>query len=69
MKTPYGELEVGDVYIRADGSGGKVRVVDVDTYAHCEDAIIEDESGNWQRIDWFKLMMVRYSFESNAYEN
>jgi hypothetical protein len=69
MKTPYGEIRVGDVYRPADGSGGKVRVVDVDTYAECQDVIIEDEDGNWRRMDWFKLMRVRYSYEGNAYES
>ena len=68
MKTPSGEIRAGDVYRAADGSGGTVRVVDVDTYAACQDVIIEDEEGCWRRIDWFKLMMVRYSFEGNVYE-
>ena len=69
MKTPYGEIQVGDVYRAADGSGGTVRVVDVETHAYCQDVIIEDEDGCWRRIDWFKLMMVRYSYDGNAYES
>jgi len=60
MKTPYGELNMGDIYLAADGAGGWVKVVDVDTYAHCEDAVIEYNDGTQRRMDWFKLMMVRY---------
>jgi hypothetical protein len=60
MQTPYGELEVGDRYLRADGSSGVATVIDVQSYASCEDAVIEHENGNQNRIDWFKLMRVRY---------
>ena len=61
MKTPYGELNVGDIYYPASGSGQSVKVIDVDTYAHCEDVVIEYFNGDQRRMDWFKLMMVRYS--------
>lgn len=69
MKTPYGEIRVGDVYRAADGSDHWVRVVDVDTYSQCQDVIVEDKNGTWRRLDWFKLMKVRYSYEGNAYES
>jgi hypothetical protein len=61
MHTKYGELNVGDIYTAADGSSGEVRVIDVDTYADVEDAVVENREGRQYRIDWFKLMMVRYS--------
>lgn len=60
MNTKYGELNVGDVYTAADGSSGEVIVIDVDTYAEVEDAVVENREGRQYRIDWFKLMMVRY---------
>jgi len=61
MQTPYGELSNGDIYYIADGSNGYVTVVDVDMYAYCEDVVVEYDNGTFNRIDWFKLMMVRYS--------
>lgn len=64
MKTKYGELNVGDIYLAADGSGTRCKVVDVDTYAYCEDAVIEFSDGTLNRMDWFKLMMVRYCKET-----
>jgi hypothetical protein len=67
MQTPYGELEVGDRYLRADGTPSVVTVVDVDTYASVEDVVIEQEGGNQHRIDWFKLMRVRYYKEDVAF--
>ena len=60
MQTPYGELNVGDVFLAADGSGARVEVVDVDLYASKQDALIQDWDGRIRRIDWFKLMTVRY---------
>jgi len=60
MKTPYGELNVGDVFLAADGSTPSVKVVDIDTYAEVQDAVVENINGVRYRIDWFKLMMVRY---------
>lgn len=67
MKTPYGELKVGDLYRSADGTGHIVRVIDVETYQDCQDAIIEDEHGEWRRMDWFKLMKVRYEYAGNCF--
>lgn len=63
MKTPYGELSVGDVYFPAQGRGTPVKVVDVHTYAEQQDAVIRYHDGSERRMDWFKLMMVRYSKE------
>jgi len=64
MKTPYGELNVGDVYAAADGSNHRCQVTDVATYADVEDAMVKDlRTGERRRIDWFKLMMVRYTKE------
>ena len=60
MQTPYGELNVGDVFLAADSSGARVEVVDVDLYASKQDALIQDWDGRIRRIDWFKLMIVRY---------
>ena len=60
LRTPYGELKVGDKYRSADLSGIQVKVVDVDTFAEVQDAVVERADGHQYRIDWFKLMMVRY---------
>ncbi len=60
MRTPYGELKKGDIYTSADCSGHRVKVVDAETYAEVQDAVVEREDGHQYRIDWFKLMMVRY---------
>lgn len=68
MNTPYGPLEVGDLYDRADGStNGRIIVVDVDTYAYCEDAVYRYiGTDTLHRIDWFKLMQVRYCKVDNT---
>lgn len=60
MQTPYGPLNVGDVYLASDGSSVRIVVIDVDLYADKHDAIIQFWNGSITRIDWFKLMMVRY---------
>lgn len=60
MNTPYGEINVGDILLRTDGSGESVEVIDVDIYAEQEDAIVHYDNGWFGRMDWFKLMMVRY---------
>lgn len=56
----YG-IAVGQVYAQADDSGSTVTVIDVETYADCDDVVVfyapEDRS---YRIDCFKLAMVRY---------
>jgi len=62
MKTyeKYG-IAVGQKYGRADGSKGFVSVLDVETYADCDDVVIFDPTENrTYRIDCFKLAMVRY---------
>lgn len=61
MKTRYGELNVGDKFIPSDGSNYVITVVDVDTYADVEDAVVRDTDGTERRLDWFKLMIVRYT--------
>lgn len=60
----YG-IEVGQIYIAADGSKAGHIVTDVTTFAHCDDVVTTPFTaagvgipGN--RIDAFKLSMVRY---------
>ena len=53
-------IQVGQVYQAADGSNHRVTVVDVDTYAHCGDVVVNDGIKDYC-IDCFKLAMVRYS--------
>lgn len=55
MKTPYGEYNVGDVYVPADGSNYQVTIVDVETFADKEDIVIKAPNGTERRIDWFKF--------------
>lgn len=55
MKTPYGDFNVGDVYVPADGSKYQVIIVDVDTHAKVEDIVIKGPNGVNRRIDWFKF--------------
>lgn len=63
--TKYG-IEVGQIYIAADGSKAGHVVTDVTTYAYCDDVVTTPftasgmkKPGN--RIDTFKLAQVRYS--------
>lgn len=57
----YG-IEVGQVYVPADGSKNRLTVRDVETYADCDDVVVFDEvQGVERRIDAFKLAKVRYS--------
>lgn len=56
MKTPYGEINVGDMYVPADGSPDLLTVVDVETYADVEDVVVNHANGDERRYDWFKLM-------------
>ena len=60
----YG-IEEGQRYIRADGARGVLTVIDTKTFAHCDDVVVTDESGDERRIDAFKLAMVRYSIEES----
>ena len=56
----YG-IEPGQVYVRADGTAGRLIVLDVETYADCDDVVVFDEvQGVERRIDAFKLAKVRY---------
>lgn len=56
----YG-IEVGQVYVAADGSGHCLLVRDVQTFANCDDVVVFDEQeGIERRIDAFKLAKVRY---------
>lgn len=60
----YG-IEVGQVYVPADGSKNRLIVRDVVTFADCDDIVVFDEDqGVERRIDAFKLAMVRYSLLS-----
>jgi hypothetical protein len=55
-------VEVGQVYVPADGSKNKLTVKDVDTYADSGDVIVFDEIQQIERrISAFKLAKVRYS--------
>ena len=54
-------VQVGQKYIRADGTGHIVEVIDVTTYASVGDAVIRLADNSEQRIDFFKLAIVRYS--------
>ena len=60
-------INVGDMFIAADGGKYGHLVTDIETYASCddivttpftEDGLCEDQAGN--RIDIFKLTEVRY---------
>ena len=56
----YG-IEDGQEYMAADGSPTTLTVLDVDTYADSSDVIVLNHTnGLEQRIDAFKLAMVRY---------
>jgi hypothetical protein len=65
----YG-IAVAQVYERADGTDCPVRVVDVTTYAHCDDVVIECVNGAEPptRIEAFKLARVRYCLKVDATE-
>lgn len=57
----YG-VEVGQVYVPADGSKNRLTVRDVTKYADCGDIVVFDEAqGCERRIDAFKLVCVRYT--------
>ena len=66
----YG-ISVGQIYIAADGSKCGHLVTDVTSFADCGDVVTTPfnpngfkQAGN--RIDAFKLAMVRYSLASEA---
>jgi hypothetical protein len=60
----YG-IEVGQVYVPADGSNNRLTVRDIETYADCDDVVVFDEAqGIERRIDAFKLARVRYSLQT-----
>lgn len=60
----YG-IEVGQIYIRADGiEGYELLVVDTETYKHVEDVVVYDNYLKTERlIDSFKLARVRYKLK------
>jgi hypothetical protein len=62
----YG-IRVGQTYTAADGSNSKLTVVDVTTYANCDDVVVYDSINKAERrIDAFKLAMVRYKLYSEG---
>lgn len=61
-------IEVGQIWTAADGSGHRVKVVDIETYARVDDVVIVDLFkdgliGEPRRIDAYKLACVRYCRE------
>lgn len=62
----YG-VAVGQVYVPADGSTGRLTVVDVESFASEGDALVqEDGASEPRRIDVFKLARVRYCLEDGS---
>lgn len=66
----YG-IEVGQIYLAADGSKAGHIVTDVTTFADCDDVVTTPFSASamgkpGNRIDAFKLAMVRYSLADKA---
>lgn len=62
----YG-IEVGQEYVPADGSKNLLRVLDIVTYADCDDVVVYDTAHNEiRRIDAFKLVMVRYTLKATG---
>lgn len=66
----YG-IKAGQIYVAASGLKCGHLVTDVTTYAHCDDVVTTpfDDNG-WKepgnRIDAFKLAMVRYCLADEA---
>lgn len=59
--APYG-VEIGQVYVPADGSTGELTVVGLDLEK--DDAIVQDsDTGEERNIDLFKLAKVRYKLK------
>jgi hypothetical protein len=58
-------IEVGQIYVPADGSVNTLQVIDVVTYADCGDVVVFDNvKGIERKIDAFKLAKVRYSLST-----
>lgn len=58
-------IEIGQRYVPADGSGGSLVVTDVTKYADCDDIVVYDTiKKSERRIDAFKLAMVRYTLST-----
>jgi hypothetical protein len=54
-------IQVGQIYDRADGTKAPVKVIDTTSFADVDDVVIADLDGQFQRrIDAFKLAVVRY---------
>lgn len=54
-------ISVGQIYSPASGGNSTVEVLDVETYADCDDVVVLCSVRNIEyRIDCFKLSMVRY---------
>jgi len=69
-KEKYG-IKVGQIYIAADGSHCGHIVTDITTFADCGDVITRPFTStafaaDGNRIDAFKLAMVRYELVSEA---
>ena len=61
MSAEKYDIKVGQIWTSADGSKGGVEVVDIDTYAYCDDVVVRCLIRNIEyRIDTFKLAMCRY---------
>ena len=58
MIDMYG-IKVGQKWVAASGSGYQVTVLDVESYAYCDDVVVTDGMDVY-RIDAFKLAAVRY---------
>jgi len=54
-------IQVGQMYKRADGAKGTLEVKDVETYADVDDVVVFcSVTESERRIDCFKLARVRY---------
>lgn len=62
--APYG-VEIGQVYVPADGSSGELTVVGLELDK--DDAIVQDsDTGEERHIDLFKLAKVRYKLKDES---
>jgi len=66
QKSRY-NIQVGQIYIATDGSKCGHIVTDITTYADCDDVVTTPFTASkmgvpGNRIDSFKLAMVRYNF-------
>lgn len=67
-------IEVGQIYTAADGSKCGHLVTDITTFADCGDVVTnpftpDGFKGDGNRIDAFKLSMVRYVLAGKARED